>query len=226
MTPRITEQPRAVLVDDDIHSARLLVRTLARVGGPDLKWVGGAERGLRLLANDYGGSGALWPLAVVVDLKGGSRATENFVRRLVEMLPGPSIPVIAFAPADKQEVRDRITAAGAVAVFARGADAPSYRREVAELAVFLNRRTFGGTRRAVAVEPAEPTIVGIDAPRQPDSADDPAPPPARKLQTRGADPIELADARRKSNASTLTAPGHDLPGHRGHPGGESEPIAV
>jgi CheY-like chemotaxis protein len=149
MTPRITEQPRAVLVDDDIHSARLLVRTLGRLGGPTLIWYGHAERGLRLLAKDFAGAASRPPVVIVVDLKGNSAATATFIRRLRERLPA-SVPVAAVAAEQDMSMHNAILAAGATAIFVRGPDAAAYRREVAKLAAFLTARLGRHTPRRAA----------------------------------------------------------------------------
>jgi len=151
MTSRITEQLRAVLVDDDIHSARLLVRTLVRLGGPTLTWYGRAERGLRLLANDFAGAASRPPAAIVVDLKGSSAATATFIRHLRERLPA-SVPIAALAAERDTSMHNAILAAGATAIFARGPDAAAYRREVAKLAAFLKARLGRQTQRRAAAK--------------------------------------------------------------------------
>jgi len=151
MTSRIKEQPRVVLVDDDIHSARLLVRTLGRLGGPTLTWYGRAERGLRLLANDFAGAAPRRAAAVVVDLKGNSAATATFIWRLRERLPA-SVPVAAVAAERDTSVHRAILAAGATALFVRGPDAAAYRREVAKLAAFLETRLGRRAQRRAVFE--------------------------------------------------------------------------
>jgi CheY-like chemotaxis protein len=151
MTSRITEQPRAVLVDDDIHSARLLVRTLSRLGGPTLTWYGRAGRGLRLLADDFAGAASRRPAAIVVDLKGSSAATATFIRHLRERLP-TSVPIAAIAAERDTSVHNAILAAGATAIFVRGPDAAAYRREVAKLAAFLAPRLGRRTQCTVAAK--------------------------------------------------------------------------
>jgi CheY-like chemotaxis protein len=150
MTSRITEQPRAVLVDDDIHSARLLVRALGRLGGPTLTWYGRAERGLRLLANDFAGAAPRPAAAIVVDLKGSSAATPTFIRHLRERLPA-GVPIAAIAAERDTSVHSAILAAGATAIFVRGPDAAAYRREVAKLAAFLATRLGRAATRTAAV---------------------------------------------------------------------------
>lgn len=173
MTSRITEQPRAVLVDDDIHSARLLVRTLTRLGGPTLKWYGRPERSLGLLVNDFAGPRPRPPQAIVVDLKGNSAATATFIRRLRERLPALTMPVVALAPDQDAPIHEAILAAGAMAVFARGADAAAYRSEVARLAAFLAPRAFYRPQRTIITDAAA-TTVGLDVDHEIEASDDDA----------------------------------------------------
>jgi CheY-like chemotaxis protein len=182
MTSRITEQPRAVLVDDDIHSARLLVRTLSRLGGPTLTWYGRAERSLRLLVDEFAGSRHSRPHVIVVDLKGSSAATAAFVHRLRQHLPA-AVPIVAMAADRDRPVHDAILAAGATAVFARGPDAAAYRSEVARLAAFLASRLTRRPHRTIAAEAAAPSFVGLDGDHEPGSPEAGAP-ASRKFTAR------------------------------------------
>jgi CheY-like chemotaxis protein len=219
MTSRITKQPRAVLVDDDIHSARLLVRTLSRLGGPALTWYGRAERSLRLLTNDFASLRPGRPQAIVVDLKGSSAATATFIRRLRERLPA-ALPIIAMAAAEEAPVHEAILAAGATAIFLRGADAAAYRGEVARLAAFLVPRLARGAHRAAAAEPAAPTLIGLDSDHEAGPASD------------GSTATPKFNAHANTAAAPTAAPAtaaFNLPGRRtahGSRAGESEPFFV
>jgi CheY-like chemotaxis protein len=127
------------LVDDDSHSARLMIRMLLAHGAPSVSWLDGeamadAELG-KLLADRR----AALPGLVIVDLKSSSAATAEFITRLRGMPDGPTLLIAAMAPSLDRELRAGLLSAGADAVFERQADIDFYRREAAALVSFWVR---------------------------------------------------------------------------------------
>jgi len=132
-------QPYMALVDDDSHSARLMIRMLLAHGAPSVSWLNGealatAELG-KLLDDDT----AALPGLVIVDLKSSSTATRDYVAKLRAMRDGRSLLIAAIAPSLEREVRDVLLDAGADAVFERQADINSFRREAAAIVSFWVR---------------------------------------------------------------------------------------
>jgi CheY-like chemotaxis protein len=132
-------QPYMALVDDDSHSARLMIRMLLAHGAPSVSWLDGealatAELG-KLLDDDL----AALPGLVIVDLKNSSTATRDFVVKLRAMHDGRSLLIAAIAPSLEKDVRDVLLNAGADAVFERQADINSFRREAAAIVSFWVR---------------------------------------------------------------------------------------
>lgn len=134
-----TGQPFMALVDDDSHSARLMIRMLLAHGAPSVSWLNGealatAELGA-LLEDDR----APLPGLVIVDLKGSSGATRDLVAKLRGMRDGRSLLIAAIAPSLERDVRDVLLNAGADAVFERHADINFFRREAAAIVSFWVR---------------------------------------------------------------------------------------
>lgn len=132
-------QPFMALVDDDSHSARLMIRMLLAHGAPSVSWLNGetlatAEIG-KLLDDDF----AAIPGLVIVDLKASSTATRDFIIKLRGMRDGRSLLIAAIAPSLEREVREVLLTAGADAVFQRHADINSFRREAAAIVSFWVR---------------------------------------------------------------------------------------
>jgi CheY-like chemotaxis protein len=148
----LEEQPLIVLADDDVHSARLLIRTLNQFGAHEVKWLGDGPRTQRVLAAALADELALHPCLVVVDLKQASSATADFVRAIHPLLPA-DIPVIALAPTLDREERQVLIDAGAAAVFQRHANLQAYQDEVAAMIGFLDRHRLDNCRRIGAIEP-------------------------------------------------------------------------
>ncbi|WP_374624755.1 hypothetical protein [Devosia sp.] len=128
-----------VLVDDDSHSARLMIRVLLAHGAPSVSWMDtgpvGAERIGALLED----ARAALPGLVIVDLKASSSATHEFIERLRGMRNGSALLIAAMAPSLEKDVRDRLLACGADAVFERHAEVDFYRREAAAIVSFWVR---------------------------------------------------------------------------------------
>lgn len=134
-----TNQPFFVLVDDDSHSSRLMIRMLLAHGAPSVSWLAGqqmaaAEIG-RLLDDDR----ASLPALVIVDLKSSSLETQHFIEKLRSLRDGRALLIAAIAPSLEREVRTRLIDAGADAVFERQSDIDSFRREAAAIVSFWVR---------------------------------------------------------------------------------------
>ena len=132
-------QPFMALVDDDSHSARLMIRMLLAHGAPSVNWLDSeatATAELGLLLNDRK---ANLPGLVIVDLKSSSTATAEFVARLRGMQDGSALLIAAMSPTLDREVREVLLNAGADAVFERQADIDFYRREAAAIVSFWVR---------------------------------------------------------------------------------------
>lgn len=132
-------QPFMVLVDDDSHSARLMIRMLLAHGAPSVSWLNGealatAEIG-KLLENEH----APIPGLAIIDLKDTSNATGDFIAKLRAMPDGHALLIAAMAPNLDREPREALLAAGADAVFERHADINTYRREAAAIVSFWVR---------------------------------------------------------------------------------------
>lgn len=132
-------QPFMALVDDDLHSARLMIRMLLAHGAPSVSWLNGealATAELGALLND---DLAATPGLVIVDLKASSTSTIDFIAKLRGVRDGHSLLIAAIAPSLDREPREALLAAGADAVFERHADINSYRREAAAIVSFWVR---------------------------------------------------------------------------------------
>lgn len=132
-------QPYFALVDDDLHSARLLMRMLAAHGAPTVSWQEDATLAMTELSAWLADDNASIPSLVLVDLKSSSEATEQFVRQLRTLPGASSLLVAAIAPSLERAHRDALLDAGADAVFQRHADLEFYRREAAAIISFWVR---------------------------------------------------------------------------------------
>jgi DNA-binding NtrC family response regulator len=131
MTLGSGRQPAIVLVDDDFHSARLMMRMLAAHGGPHVEWMEDPDSAADALA-----ALAITPPAggqcmVVVDLKSSSTAGRDFIAQLRRVAPG--LLLVAMAPTLDRDTRNSLRDAGAAAVFERHAELNAYRREAANI---------------------------------------------------------------------------------------------
>jgi DNA-binding response OmpR family regulator len=137
MTIGSDKQPAIALVDDDFHSARLMMRMLAAHDGPQVEWLSDAGKALETLA----GYDALPPgtarCMVLVDLKASSGASREFIAELRRR--APNLPVVAMAPSLDRETRNALLDSGAVAVFERHGELNAYRREAASIVGFWVR---------------------------------------------------------------------------------------
>lgn len=88
-------QPFMALVDDDSHSARLMIRMLLAHGAPSVSWLDGEAIASTELGKLLDDRKATLPGLVIVDLKSSSNATADFVRKLRGMQDGTAL-LIAF----------------------------------------------------------------------------------------------------------------------------------
>jgi hypothetical protein len=136
MTLRQDGQPAIVLVDDDFHSARLMLRMLAAHDGPSVEWMS-QDDALETLPVTAALPMFAGQFMVVVDLKSSSTATRDFIREFREQ--APALLVVAMAPTLDRALRNELLDAGAAAVFERHADINLYRREAAAIVAFWVR---------------------------------------------------------------------------------------
>lgn len=139
MTAHLPGQPFMVLVDDDTHSARLMIRMLLAHGAPSVSWMQSEEQAKAELTATLADQRAQLPGLVVVDLKSSSDTTRAFIAALRALPGGEHLLVAAMAPNLARPMRDLLEGAGADAVFERHADIESYRREAAAIVRFWVR---------------------------------------------------------------------------------------
>jgi DNA-binding response OmpR family regulator len=133
MTSKASGPAPVVLVDDDIHAARLLLRTL-QANGVSGRWLGPAHRARKLLAKTLAAATA--PALVIVDLKAHSYASAEFLAEMRPVLVTAEALPVAVAAAPDRSLHSVLLAAGAAAVFTRHAERDAYRREVAAIVNF------------------------------------------------------------------------------------------
>ena len=132
-------QPFMALVDDDSHSARLMIRMLLAHGAPSVSWLDGDALATIEIGKLLDDDNAPIPGLVIVDLKSSSTATVDFIAKLRGMRDGRSLLIAAIAPTLERETREVLLSAGADAVFERHADINSFRREAAAIVSFWVR---------------------------------------------------------------------------------------
>lgn len=134
------------VIDDDLHSARFLLGTLAKCGGPGAVHLGDEREGLSALQRSLALSAEARPELLVVDIKSHSGAVLDFVTRHGDWLRQNGVHLAVLIPPAETSVRDTYYEAGADAVFFRQPELEAYRREVAGIIGFWAR-----TRRLDAV---------------------------------------------------------------------------
>jgi response regulator RpfG family c-di-GMP phosphodiesterase len=127
------------LVDDDSHSARLMIRMLLAHGAPSVSWLDGETLASSELGKLLADGRSVLPGLVIVDLKSSSTATADFIAKLRSMPDGSALLIAAMAPSLDREVRDALLEAGADAVFERQPNIDFYRREAAAIVSFWVR---------------------------------------------------------------------------------------
>ena len=130
------DRAHLALVDDDTHSARMMIRMLLAHGAPSVDWLADSEAAETTLRDTLARTGSEVPALVLVDLKSSSRATADFVSRLRSMPGGSELLIAAMAPSLERAYREPLLVAGVDAVFQRHAEANAYRREAASIVSF------------------------------------------------------------------------------------------
>ena len=134
MTSNVALEPLFVLVDDHIHSARLMRRAMQMSASPArVAWIGNARRAERTLARLLGPGATQRPDMVIVDLKSYSGASAAFISRIGNLAAAVNVPLLK---------------SGADAVFVRHHDLDAYRAEMAKIIDFWVRETVTWPIRA------------------------------------------------------------------------------
>ena len=136
MTTHFKNRPFIGLIDDDGHSAHLFIRMLAANEGPSVCHYGDADAGMADLAEVLGNPKASWPDLLVVDLKGHSDATLEFVRRHHVELRQKGVSLVVMVPPYDGVRRMTYLEAGAAAVFFRQPELNAYRQELTAITNF------------------------------------------------------------------------------------------
>jgi DNA-binding response OmpR family regulator len=139
MNLHFSDQAYLALIDDDPHSARLLMRMLIAHGAPGIEWFGDGEAGARRIAGILGQPGAERPSLVIVDLKGPPTVARDCIAAIRALRDAEKLLIVAMAPDLQRDARDSLIAAGADAVFQRYDDLTEFRRETANLVSFWVR---------------------------------------------------------------------------------------
>ena len=139
MTEFATRHPAMVLVDDDFHSARLLMRMLDAHGAPEVQWISDPDEAAAILEARAALGSIAESCVVIVDLKSSSTATVEFIDRLRRLVP--TLVIAAMSPSLDRPRRAALIEAGAAAVFQRHGELALYRREVASLGIFLGAQS-------------------------------------------------------------------------------------
>jgi CheY-like chemotaxis protein len=134
-----TKQPYLMLVDDDVHSSRLLTRMLLAHGAPSIQWVESPSEGLSQIKTLLSEPAKHLPGLVIVDLKSSSTAASEFIAEIAGLERSRGLVIAAMAPSLDRVVRDSLLDAGADAVFERHADIQAYRAEAAAIVSFWVR---------------------------------------------------------------------------------------
>ena len=139
MNGYVADQPYFSLVDDDSHSARLMIRMLLAHGAPSVSWLDGEAAAIAQLCALLNDDSAALPGLVIVDLKSSSTATGEFIKTLRAKRDGRALLIAAMASNLERDCREALLEAGADAVFERHADLNFYRREAAAIVSFWVR---------------------------------------------------------------------------------------
>lgn len=123
------------LVDNDVHSARLLMRTLTQEGIGPARWLGSARRSLRLLNYDLPLK-AKWPSMLVVNIPAGAQ----FVTAIGHLARKHDAQIVALIEPERPDLREGLLKAGAARVFERQPDRDAYRARIAALGEYWKQR--------------------------------------------------------------------------------------
>jgi hypothetical protein len=127
------------VIDDDAHSARLLLGTLAKCGGPGALHLGDENEGLEALRRCFDDPAAHRPELLVVDIKSYSGAVRDFTKRHGDWLRRNGVQLAVMVPPTDRSGREEYYEAGADAVFFRQPELDAYRREMAGIISFWAR---------------------------------------------------------------------------------------
>lgn len=139
MNAAANEAAFVVLIDDDPHSAHLLMRMLDGQSGPKVRHYLTEEAGEVFLGTVLNDATADWPSLVLVDLKAHSGANEAFLTRHQAMLRQKGVPLAVMSCPTDRAGRQALHDAGAGAVFFRQAELDAYRHEVSAILSFWAR---------------------------------------------------------------------------------------
>lgn len=139
MTVRFDKFPFIALIDDDSHSAHLLMRMLEAHGAPEIRHLGGAVAGRAALQVNLSNFDATWPSLLIIDLKAHSSANLDFARAMQQLLRQKGLPFVVMSQPLDQAGRDLLYDAGVAAIFCREAELSAYRREAAGIVSFWAR---------------------------------------------------------------------------------------
>lgn len=135
-------EPIFVLIDDHVHSARLLSRTLRALAGPArLIWLGNAERARRKLPEMLESGRTAAPDLIIVDLKSYSGQTADFAAEFARKATAAGVPVVAFSGDTGDAAKRRLHESGVAAVFERHHDLAAYRSEIEKVMTFWVHET-------------------------------------------------------------------------------------
>lgn len=149
MTSNAALEPLFVLVDDHIHSARLMRRAMQMNASPArVAWIGNARRAERTLARLLGPGATQRPDMVIVDLKSYSGASAAFISRIGNLAAAANVPLAAITDTGAADPRHALLKSGADAVFVRHHDLDAYRAEMAKIIDFWVRETVTWPIRA------------------------------------------------------------------------------
>jgi CheY-like chemotaxis protein len=139
MNSHSSAQSFLALIDDDSHSARMMIRMLLAHGAPSVNWLDGETMATSEMRKLLADKKAALPGMVIVDLKSSSTATCDFISKLRRMPDGHALLIVAIAPSLERQVRETYLTAGADAVFERQADLDLFRREAAAIVSYWVR---------------------------------------------------------------------------------------
>lgn len=149
MTAFAARGPVFALVDNDIHSARLMKRVLASVAEDvELLWLGDANRAGRSLVEVFDRKRDWMPDLVIVDLKSRTSASADFVAEIRNHAKAAGVAIVAIVEAHAETEPGRLRRVGADAVFTRHPDLAAYRAEIEAITEFWVRETVTWPIRA------------------------------------------------------------------------------
>lgn len=140
MLEAVDETPFIALVDDDAHSADLLIRALTAQGAPRVRPLFGDAEGIESLLAVIGDVDNTWPDIVIIDLKAHSGANADFLARYHPLLRQKGIPVVVMTAPTGGAGRQALLEAGASAVFFRQAEREAYVNEATAIVSFWARQ--------------------------------------------------------------------------------------